>query len=278
MNESKEHKGVIYYNIGFGSFVRLAVSLVSCRRVYSGPLTVLCDSISFQDCYKLKELVPNLDVLEIPHTHSPRSVLLGKCRLAEYTPYETSIFIDADTVVLNDFTDLFNWIERYDFAVAEFSNWRTIQRRIARRIKDWAVIYPEKIEAALEDRPAINTGTFGFKKTSELMRDWYGIAEKGRAFFIPDETACQLILPEYKHIIVSSSYNVSCKHDTISDTSKILHFHGRKHCRLDGKTYLYNSNIWYNELKNIKDIEVIKDHINNDRQLRRYYKQWISLL
>jgi hypothetical protein len=133
------------------------------------------------------------------------------------------------------------------------------------------------VTEALKPAPAVNCGIFAFKKNARFMVDWCKNVEPGRNNFIPDETGMQVVLHKYPHIVADQIYNCSCKYSTPhSDKTKIIHFHGRKHCRIDknGKL-IYGGDIWVSEFEDAinKNFMNIKSLIpGNDKQLRTYMK------
>jgi len=264
--------GVIYYNVGKGALVRLAVSLSTCIRHYPKErITILSDYDGYDECKKMaNHFGVNLKIIELEKL-SKKQVLLNKCLAHTYSPYNNTIFIDADTIVLNEFEELHDEADKHEFVVPQFSDWTTKRRTIRRRIKEWKPIFPDMIKEALQERPSINVGVFAFRKDSELMKVWFDYAKHGTEMFIPDEQCCHILLPKFKNSIVSHDYNTSCKFDEITEETKILHFHGRKHCRLDDKgNYVFNSDKWYEEFDKIKELNFIKDNIQHDRQLRKF--------
>lgn len=254
--------GVIYYNVSTGCLARLAVSIYSLRKVYGGNLSVLSDGDESNDMlnkYFAKDSSLEVNIVEsnFSDKSSKNHHYLSKCLMHKHTPYDKSIFLDADTVVLKDFSDAFAYLDDCDFAVPQFSTWRSDGNMISKRIREWAKIKPDYIQKAVSFGPAINTGMMVFSKKSEFMNDWYDVAVQGKHQFIPDETSCQLLLHRYSHKIIPWYYNASCKYDDIkSDSVRVIHYHGRKHCR---EGLIYNGDIWakwYNEVvsKNIAGI------------------------
>ena len=226
----------------------------------------------------------------VPPGHA--RALLCKTQLHLHTPYDTSILLDADTVTLGDITPIFEAAESSGFAVAQFSDWKTTGR-IRKRIEEWRPIVGDKwTDEALAYGPAINTGVYGFRRDSKLMADWYEIAVKNRAGFIPDETCCQVMLPRYPHVIMPARFNVSCRYGTLTD-AVVVHMHGRKHCRMTdpdsavlqtGKRrfarvvwrpqFLNNSDIWLREFEEIRHRDEVQAVIKHDRQLRQNLPRW----
>ena len=267
--------GLIYYNYGEGCLPRLAVSIHTLRKHYDGPVTIISDGEESGRVCKLfktdKRL--NVDIVE-PNVEVRRGKnhhYLAKCRLHELTPYDVSLFIDSDTIVTGDLTPLIPMAEEHEFVVPQFCNWKSKGRMISKRIMEWKDIRPRDMKRALEYGPALNTGVMAFTKESKFMKDWFRVARKGRGFFIPDETSCQVILWRYPHKVVESFYNASCRYDDCSKPEvRLIHYHGRKHCR-DGLPF--NGDKWVAAYHEVVDLNIanIRDWTpSSDRHLKRY--------
>jgi hypothetical protein len=274
--------GVIYFNSGTKCLIRLLVSIWSLRKHYSGPITIITtgeESNKFCEKFKNNKFNINIKNAIFPNVKDGKnSVFLQKASVNDHTPYDISIFLDSDTIVKGDITELFELANTYEFVVPQFSNWTTQTRAIIKRTEAWREFYPELVTEALKLAPAVNCGVFAFIKNSKFMINWCRNVTPGRNNFIPDETGMQVVLHKYKHVVADQIYNCSCKYsDPASPKTKIIHFHGRKHCRTDknGKI-IYGGDIWMKEYEeamdsNFMDIKEIAPH--EDRQLRSYMKQ-----
>jgi len=250
-------KGVIFYNSGNSCLIRMIVSLYSLREVYDGNISIFYPSrdvgennFAIKVCKKACEIF-NADLQEIDMgvPEGKNRVFLERTKYHTVTPYDVSMSIDSDTVVLSDkITDILDAAEEHEYALASFSNWQTSSGMVSKRIKTWEEHYPELIEPALTFGPAINCGCFAFRKDAEIMKVWHDKAIVGRDTFICDETCMQVLLPSYPHKVLSSAYNTSCKYDkriSDSDYPVMVHFHGKKHCRFnEGGQPLNNCDIW----------------------------------
>lgn len=275
------NKGVIYFNLGSKCLSRLMVSIFSLRKHYDGPVTILStgdESNSF--CKNFKDCGMNIDVkfVTFPNVKDGRNaVFLQKSSVNDHTPYDLSIFLDSDTIVKGDISELFSLAESHDFVVPQFSDWTTETRAIVKRTESWKALYPSLVEQALKPAPAVNCGIFAFKKNCKFMVDWCAAITPGRDNFIPDETGMQAILHKYKHIVADQKFNCSCKYSKPEGKdTRIIHYHGRKHCRTgkDG-SLIYGGKIWVDTLNEAisKNFMNIKDFIpGNDRQLKSYLK------
>jgi len=270
-------EGIIYYNKGTKMLVRLAVSIHSLRKVYNKKVTLLIEPDGVEDCKEIASIY-DVDTIEVNFGESYKNkTYLNSCLSYTVTPYDTSIWIDSDTVILKDPSKLFKYAKENEFAIAQFANWTSNGSRIKKRINAWKPYLPEFIKDAINFGPAINCGVYAFHKDSKLVKDWHDHALKGKTNFIPDEVCCQIILPQYPHIIVDAKYNTSCRYGKIDDNTVIVHYHGRKHCRINDGEFLNNSDIWYRFYEEIKDLNVVKNNINKDRQLKKAFEMYKEL-
>lgn len=234
IKESQQSRGVIYYNRGTGCTVRLLVSMMSLRKHYAGPITILSEGEeSHPYCERIgKALGVRVKRWESGVSPGKNAAFLAKTLLNQGTPYDITLAIDSDTLILGAIEELFDAAEKGSFCVAHFANRLTTRGVLNRRLRRWADIAQSDLEAAIRFGPAINTGVMAFTKDASIFQEWYTLAEKGRHHFIPDEVSCQLLLHRHKHQIVDGRWNRSCKHDNpdLPDT-KIIHYHGKKHCR-----------------------------------------------
>jgi hypothetical protein len=185
-----------------------------------------------------------------------------------------TVFLDSDTIVRGDLTELWNWAEEHEFVVPQFADWSTTRRAIVRRIAAWSELYPDQIERALQFGPAVNCGVFAFRRHTAFVRDWCERITPGRTCFIPDESGMQVLLPGYRHYVAPSRYNVSCRFgDPAAPETRVIHYHGDKHCRRgpDGQL-LYGGDIWMKEFEEVRQADLCDVNSwlpGGDRMLRR---------
>jgi len=227
-------RGVLYYNTGRKCVARLLVSLASLRKHYNGPVTLLSEGEeSHPLCRRIGEAM-GAEVREwdcgVPH--GTNRVYLAKTRYHEATPYDLTVAIDTDTLVTGSIDELFDLAEQHTFCVAQLGDWRTNGRSISKRIRQWQGILPDFLHQAIAFGPAINCGVVAFHKDAPIYRDWKDYALMGRELFIPDEVSCQIILHRYPHRVLDGCWNRSCKYDDpFRPGTRIVHYHGKKHCR-----------------------------------------------
>lgn len=246
--------GVIYLNAGRKMLPRLLVSVYSLKKYYNGPISII--SIGEESKEISSIICKNLEInfVNVEQNLTCRHYYwFEKSRTHLYTPYDNTIFIDSDTLVVGSINELFDEIEQNDFIVPQFSNWLSSGSRISKRLKSWNHIDEDLVKRAIESKmPSVNVGVYGFKKTAEFMKHWFDFTIQNPTAPLPEETSCHLLLKKYKGKIISNKYNCSCKHDNPRlDDVKIIHYHGRKHCRFKNGQPLFNSDLWIKAWKEI---------------------------
>jgi len=224
-----ETKGVIYLSQGTKCVTRALVSIYSLRQHYQGPITVL--TVATQPEWLpglLKEF--NCDMLELENNGT--RPLVRKAQLWRNTPYDLTLFLDADTLVVAPIDEYFDKIKEYTFCTGEFAGWKTKGGTMSKRIRSFGKLVPDYVKPALEYGKATNTGIFGFTRDAAILEEWEWITREGAQYNrIPDEVGCCLLLPRYKHWLAPVQWGVSVKMSTEKhyEDMKIVHYHGRKH-------------------------------------------------
>lgn len=240
--------GVIYLNSGTKMLPRLLVSVHSLRNHYQDNVSILLMGDSgYEHIKKIADLYSASIITINSDLNIRKNYWFEKSRLHLYTPYDQSIFLDSDTIVLQNFNELFDVIDEHDFFACQFAHWRSSGRTIGKRLKQWMSTDRELVEHTIKaDIPSVNVGVYGFKSDAEFMKHWFNLTIKHPKANLPEESTCHLLLTQYKSTIVSSKYNCSCKHDDPdSPDTKIVHYHGRKHCLLDqNKKPKYHADKW----------------------------------
>lgn len=265
--------GIAYLNCGTSCLPRLLVSISSLRRFYSGEITIVYFGTEGVDICKAISKEYKVKIIQLKELSGKNSHFLEKTRMHKYVDYEDTLFLDSDTLIMSDISELFREIEESEFVVPAFSDWKMNSKTICKRTSHWQDYFPDLYKKLIRsDWPSINVGVFGFSKDSELMLNWHGVAEKCKSSFIPDECACHLLLHKYKHKIISNIYNYSCSkdHSLIKD-AKIIHYHGKKHVRMNDNGFLlFHSELWVDHfiqlyLKNACDIKGWVEKCNDRR-------------
>lgn len=275
------NNGIIYLNAGKKMLPRLVVSICSLQKYYSGSICILSMGEDSHDiCSNICKSL-NIEFIKVDkNLNCKHYYWFEKSRIHLYTPYNNSIFIDSDTLIVNNFNELFEEIDKHDFIVPQFSNWISSGRKISKRLKSWNHIDPGLVKQTIDSGfPSVNVGVYGFKKTAEFMQHWFDFTIQNPTAPLPEEASCHLLLQKYKGTIISSKYNCSCKHDdpTTLDT-KIIHYHGRKHCLCDEKNNpKYNAEYWIGTWKEVFENNIcdIKQWYGDcaDRNLNNFMRE-----
>lgn len=227
----KDFQCVLYYLTGSTHITRLCVSIHSLRRVWAGNVNVFLDGNiptwlkKYLEFYKVDIRFLNEYINPFP--------LLRKTQLWKSTKFKQNLYLDCDTVVINDVCELFQYLDQEPFLVTKFCNWKTWLSPYRQRIAEWQKVFDKRIiETGIAYGHAINTGVVGWCHGSHLLKFWEIICQKGikegcNSIFL-DEIACQLILPYQKHYLAAATWNSSVKYGPFEDNN-IIHYHGNKH-------------------------------------------------
>lgn len=235
-------RGVVYFLYGNKHPVQLVVSLYSLLKVWDGPVTVLCAHDEFNDTslrtaarIKADSQFDQVDTKPCDFLKSGKrnNGYANKTLLQELSPYESTVFIDADTLVVSRFDEVFPLAN--EVVLTEFAQWRSNNGRVATRVGHWKHCAPLEVERQLgKSYPAINTGVMGFTKQTVFMRPWREMTLRNISF-ICDEIAAQLIFLDYPHRILDHRWNASVVYSLsdhkVKGDARIWHGHGGKFFR-----------------------------------------------
>ena len=235
------NQGVIYLLTGPSHGVRLVVSLWSLRRFYSGPVTVFTTHPISHEIGKWCASDSRLGVQHIMTQDVPvrrNSAFLTKLSLLLQAPYETTAYLDCDTLVAGNIDELLDIQDGIEFHATHFSNWLSTTKKVRLRIESWRSIRQTRydpawlkqlVEDALEPKPAVNGGVFSFHRTARILQPWFDLAMTGWRTFICDEIALQLLLPRFRHKVLDCRFNCSPVYQSTREDVRVWHFHGEKH-------------------------------------------------
>uniref|UniRef100_A0A6M3LQK4 Uncharacterized protein n=1 Tax=viral metagenome TaxID=1070528 RepID=A0A6M3LQK4_9ZZZZ len=233
-----ESKGIIMFNRGEKCLVRAIVCLYSLRKYYDGKVTFFLETPypkEFDDVCKYF----NVDIVHNEEKHELKT-LVRKTDMFGNPPYDRTLWLDSDTVVVGKLDEMFDYLDNYDIAIPLFAGWVSSGRHVSARINRFKGIIEDKyIEESLKDHPAVNTGVLSFKKSDKwkkFVEDWVRMADQGskKHIFISDEVSFQVLYPNIKDwglkcFIAPTNFNVSVLHDHgQSKDPRVIHFHGQK--------------------------------------------------
>lgn len=237
-------RGVLYLltakkdKVPFG--VALAVSLWTMRSsgAWKGPVHIACgDELAYRIAYKLCE-DERLGCTACLFAHETRrnGHYSAKARMVEFTPFDDTLFVDADTTFTGgDISPLWPQ-QRNEVVITQWCDWVSTGRKLNGRISAWQDVCGDLCDRQLKHVwPAINTGVLAFGRKASILPDWKALCDRqeevqGRVRFMQDELAMQLLYPDYDHRLLDGRFNSSSKFGPHEDV-RIRHFHGKKHAR-----------------------------------------------
>jgi len=264
-----ESRGVLMFNRGPKCIVRAIVTLYTLRKHWQGDVTFF-----LEDPYphEFDDVCRHFNV-NIVHCEQNDKVkaLVRKTELFINSPYDRTLWLDADTVVVGPIDEMFDYLDHCDVAIPHFAGWWSDGKTITKRIKNYEGIAEQRfIDKALEHNPAINTGILSYRKDLQFLKDWIALAQKGDGkMFIPDEVAFQVLYPSYENIYIAPmKFNVSVKHDSETEDKRIVHFHGQKHCLDFGLCHMWKEVFHEMCRDNIANINHFLQYA--DKRLKKY--------
>lgn len=230
--------GVIYLLGPAGYAELLCVSLYTLRKHFNGPASVFCtDAESLEICHRMaKDERLGLTVRRAEQPNKLRhATYCTKPVVSLLTPYDRTVFLDCDTLVAGDFSELFE----PELALVQFSNWVSTGKRISGRISQWLKVSElAKALATIQlhtEYKAINTGIFGFHKSHlDFIRAWRDLTLEGQRCSFTDELAMQLMMTAHLPIDLKcfdDRFNLSPRYGIGRADPRIWHLHGRGHMR-----------------------------------------------
>lgn len=234
-------QGIVYLVVGMGYAVRFLVSLCSLRRVHPELSVTVLHANLHEEFLDILLKCNQCDLERIDCDKGKKKSQVTKSRVHEITPYDQTIFLDADTIVLHPFADdLFKLLETHEILFTQMTTWRCGHRPLRRRMESWIStgVGIELAKKAIKwDLPAINTGVFACQRDAEFFQDWHELSSQGAVahLYIPEEIAANLLLAKHPHYIIGEEFNASITQhqDRSFSTAKIVHFHGQKGTRVE---------------------------------------------
>lgn len=219
--------GYIYYNSGEKCLTNLKRSILSLKKYTSYPIAILSTN-----CDHNKINIEDVKVIDIEDCGID-NVLANKCYLNKYTPFDRSIYLDSDTIVISCIDELFGL---HGFNVTQFANQYFGDSCIVGRIISMKSIYKDILSVKYKKMPSVNTGVMVFDKHSSVFDVWQDNAQKVhksnlsnvRHFnYLFDELILIGMMPYVKNIkVISNIYNCSASLGCIDDSlAKVIHYH-----------------------------------------------------
>lgn len=236
--------GIIYMLTGDKHANHLAVSVLSLREHWDGPVALIAGCDKGETICRHIEQDKRLGEIEVIRWDAPTrrtakkpgQQYANKCEMGRLSPFDRTIFLDADTLVVGDFTDMFPEPGTEQVRLTTFADWKTTGNLMRSRIERWRNEMPKEVALmAGHPYPAINTGVIGFTRLStKWFKTWKTTTLK-RVEFICDEIAAQLIFPWHPHCVLDERWNCSVVYswdrhgaEAANPDPRIWHGHGFK--------------------------------------------------
>jgi len=233
-------KGVVYYLVGRKHWPHFAVSLMTLREHYDGRVFVFCGDKESLDM--AGEVADSVCDISRSHSGSRNQAYSMKPSVCQSAPYEETIFLDADTLIVGEIDNVFPR-GLSSVVLTRFSDWVTTGRMMSGRLERWRDVDPVRVSVAVKySYPAVNTGVVGFFRASRFLKEWRELTDRGNGRFIADEISAQLLVPDFRDELsmLSDAYNASPVHrKSALGQVKIWHGHGQKFLKKDA-----GWNIW----------------------------------
>ncbi len=206
--------GVLYFNAGGRHAIHLIVSLASLRKHWDGPVAVVteqdgpgrlvAEACAMDGRLGMIQVIPSDEV----QGGGSGKAYHSKTKLPQLTPFDRTVFLDADTLVVKPFPEL--WPTAGGAVITKFSDWVSTGGKMSQRIKAWREVEPTRVKRQLSRAwPAINTGVLAWCGDGGLWaKDWTETGAR-RICFIGDETAMQLIFPDHNVRVEDYIFNAS---------------------------------------------------------------------
>lgn len=264
--------GVAFLNLGTAHGDNLVVSLLSLTEHWDGPIVIwagdgdgartahLCADDGRLGNIKVVEF--DFQAMKQPGISRGNHYLAKTYVMRHLSPFDRTVFVDADTIFAGDFSDVFPQKGTEEIRITQFCDWPSTGRMMRGRIEKWRnEANVEVVRMLSAPYPAINTGVVGFTSLStRFMASWEEMTRR-RVEFIADEIACQLIYPDFPHCVMDMRWNASPRHcwsfhgisGTLADGRKIdgpedhdrkadpriWHNHGKKAVKEARSRYLW---------------------------------------
>lgn len=233
--------GVTYLLLGTSCLPRMLVSIHSLRKHYAGPVCIVhgADLASLRAVNYLSDY-PELLFVECAvkeDSFDRNAAYRIKPSLFRYSPFTRTVFLDADTLVVNSIDELFP--REKELVVTSFSDWTTQSPKMVTRLS-YMREPPEVVNTQYRQTlPAINTGVYGFYKRDPILLQIESLARRNPQAPMVDELSMQILFNQAQSFrLVDDRYNLSPLHGCNTMQPHVWHFHGFKHIDYGKETWL----------------------------------------
>jgi len=181
-------KGVLYIATGKNFIDEALRSAENTRQKTDLPISLVTDSPTDADVF-------DQVIIDDDPTHS----FYDKIRNIGKSPYEKTIFLDTDTYLLKDISDVFDVLERKDIATTIDPN-------------EWELRFEpdHAFESIPEEYPLFQTGVICFRftdQTRELIDKWHDLHNNKKMRSDQSSFRAAMYDTEIQHVALSDLYN-----------------------------------------------------------------------
>lgn len=212
--------GIVYLHVSARYTPFLVASLMSLRRHTDAPVCILTDSTGEESARQLArdprlgeiEVRPSITV-QSGHTSFGIAVNQTKPDVPLLSPFDKSIYLDSDTIVVGDISAL--WPLENEVVLTERNMFRRSSNSKRRmNCRQWLEIDRERAEKACDRRwqrkyPVINAGVHGFSQLTKPFHEDVRRMTHARPINGADEIATQIVYPDYPHRVLGKEYNAN---------------------------------------------------------------------
>lgn len=251
----------------------LAVSIWSlCKSGWKAGIHIACGDDKAERIAKFCADDARLDVTwhRWQHPTGKRgTAYYAKTMMNELSPFNRTVFLDADTLIVRDISALLPTAE-HPVVLTSFAEWVSTGKKISKRIRPWEGVCPTEVAEQLSRPfPALNTGVLSFSRSEAaqaFFADWQATTAK-RIAFICDEIGAQLCFTRHPVKVLDDRYNCSPVHSR-HERPVIYHGHGFKFIKKEQGRKLWMP--WYDRAV-AENVASIKEWTPaGDRHLKSY--------
>jgi hypothetical protein len=216
-SSSEPMNGILYYCAGWRALRALDVSLWSLRRYYEGPIHVFTDGLNTNISKREQWFNVTISTLncsgvlryDIPEEQKYKYYhRTAKPHAIRSSPFDKTLFIDVDTLVLTDPSVLFCY--PLGFTIVVDDDHHPIRVCSEHKVGEWSRRRLDKlattgwvnrhmVEVVYDyNLPLINTGVLVVERNHPFLLPWSILSGNGAPLDVDDQYAALMLLPEFR--------------------------------------------------------------------------------
>lgn len=253
-------KGIVYLLTGGQHLLALTVSLFTLRKYYHGEVVLFTD----QDNEAINSLMRDARISKLPVCIRPglrNGTLLFKTELHQYVPFDSFLFLDADTLFCGDPSVIIPEADDQRIILTQHGNWTTQTDQMDWRLnglREGGLIHPDLVKTLIEmNAPAVNTGIFALSKNCEILSVWTQTTLGLDCFWLNlhDEIAMQVVYPFFPHHVYDDRYNCDPRVSVRANEQIVIY-----HCCTRRYGLSKSSDYWFKNINEVLDCNFADIH------------------